>query len=119
MGRPLNKRHFGNPANDGNQLEVEAWIPGGSGMVTAWVVAQKSNTTYIVTDGTDTGRCRLQSDAITGAGQMRIVVSPFGGGTEYTKILNTHIVKTYEGNMYRWYRNRAAAAAGEADLDFS
>jgi len=78
MGRPLNRRFFGDPSSIGNQLNVEAWIPGGVGVVSAWIDNQKSNTTYTVTDGTDTGRCKLQQESITGPGQMRIEVMPFG-----------------------------------------
>ena len=60
MGRPLNKKLFGDPSAPGNQFNVEAWIPGGSGAVSAWILRQHTNTTYLVTDGGDTGRCRLQ-----------------------------------------------------------
>lgn len=78
MGRPLDDKFFGDPSDSGNQLSVEAWIPGGGSAVTAWIIKQNSNTTYTVTDGTDTGRCKLQAEPITGAGQMRIAVMPFG-----------------------------------------
>ena len=121
MGRPLNKRFFGDPASPGSQLEVEAWIPGAMGPSSpfAWIVEQNSNTTYTLDDGSFTGRCKLQADAITGPGQMRIVVSPFPSGTEYARILNAHQVKTFEGNVYSWQAAFAADEFDEADLNFS
>jgi len=118
MGRPLNKKWFGDPAGPGNQLNVVAFIPGGAGAVAAWIVKQHSNTTYTVTDGGDTGRCKLQATVPTAAGEARIEVSPFIGGTEYVRILNAHQVKTFEGNVYSW-SELAADAASEADLDLS
>lgn len=121
MGRPLNKKFFGDPAGVGNQLEVEAWIPGAGATASpfAWIVEQHTNTTYTVTDGSDTGRCKLQADAVAGPGQMRIAVSPFVGGTEYARILNAHQVKTFEGNVYAWSELSNADSFKEADLDFS
>ena len=119
MGRPLRDEFFGDPSSPGAQLNVEAWIPGGVGAVSAWIVKQNSNTTYTVTDGTDIGRCKLQSDTITSAGQMRIEVSPAPGGTEYARILNAHQVKTFNGNVYSWDVIIAAVEDDEADLNFS
>ena len=119
MGRPLNKKFFGDPSGAGQQINVTAWIPGGGGAVSAWIVKQNSNTTYTVTDGTDTGRCKLQEATPTAAGQMQIEVSPAVGGTEYVKILNAHQVKTFEGNVYKWDALVAASAYNEADVDLS
>lgn len=118
MGRPLNKKFFGDPASPGNQLRVEAWIPGGSGSVTAWIVKQHTNNTYTVSDGSDTGRCKLQEAGISAAGQMRLPVTPFGGATEYGRILNAHQVKTWEGNVYSW-SELSADEVGEADPDLA
>lgn len=78
MGRPLNKKLFGDPTTLGNQFNIEAWIPGGSGSVSAWILRQHTNNTYLVTDGSDTGRCRLQEGVLTGQGQMRMTAMPFG-----------------------------------------
>jgi hypothetical protein len=121
MGRPLNSRFFGNFADSGLQLQVEAWVPGaGSSTTNAYVVRQRTNLVYEVTDGSNTGECTLQPDAITAEGQMRVSVSPFGGGTEYVRILNAHDVKTWAGNTYQWTpADEAAAESGEADVNLS
>jgi hypothetical protein len=84
MGRPLNKKFFGNPSSPGSQLQVEAWIPGGGGVVTAWIVKQNTNTTYTVTDGSDTGRCKLQAEVPAAEGEMRIAVTPYDGVADVT-----------------------------------
>lgn len=78
MGRPLNKSLMGNPSLDGKQFFIEAWIPGGSDGVTAWILEQKTNNQYIVTDDSNTGRCRLQKETLTAEGQMRMAGMPFG-----------------------------------------
>ena len=124
MGRPLNKKFFTDAATapgsaPGSQIQnVNAYIPGaGSAVTDAWIVKQHSNTTYTVTDGTDTGRCKLTNKSAEWAsGEMSIEVSPYAGGTEYVKILNAHQVKTFEGNVYKW-SDLAAAADNEADID--
>lgn len=94
MGRPLNKKWFGNPTGPGSQINVEAFIPGGSGVVTAWIVNQKSNTTYTITDGTHTGRCKLQAAALTAAGQCRISVTPFDGVPNVTALGTISLAET-------------------------
>jgi len=121
MGKTVNKKFFGDPSDAGNQLEVEAWIPGAGAAASpfAWIVKQNTNTTYTITDGVDTGRCKLQATAATGPGQMRVAVSPFTGGTEYARILNAHQVKTFEGNVFAWSELSNADSFDEADLDFS
>lgn len=118
MGRPLNSNFFGNFSDPGLQLKVEAWIPGaGSSTSNAYVVRQRSNTTYEVSDGTNTGECKLQQDPVNNSGEMRISVNPFGGGTEYVRILNAHDVKTFDGNTYQWTpADEAPDNAKEADV---
>lgn len=121
MGRPLNSQFFGNFADPGLQLQVTAWIPGtGSSTSNAYIVRQRSNLVYEVTDGTNTGECKLQQDPVAAEGQMRVSVTPFGGGTEYVRILNAHDVKTWAGNTYQWTpADQPAAEAGEADVNLS
>jgi len=95
MGRPLNKRFFGDPAMPGSQLKVEAWIPGGTGVVTGWILKQNSNTTYTVTDGTDTGRIKLQANPPTAEGEGRILVVPYDGVPNVTAT-GTAVITTGE-----------------------
>lgn len=99
MGRPLNKRYFGDFSNSGQQLVVEADL--GSGIVNAWVVKQKGTRTYVLTDGTDTMTCRLV-ETITGPGEATIEVYPFSGPTQYVYTLLAHRVKTQDGQNLVW-----------------
>lgn len=99
MGRPLNKKYFGNPTGAGNQIVVQADL--GSGVVPGWIVRQKGTRTYDVTDGVDTLRCRLV-ETITGPGEATISVATFAGPIETTYTLLSHRVKTHQGNDTPW-----------------
>lgn len=121
MGRPIKKSMFGDVANPGKQLRVtNAWISGAPAASTnpVWVVKQINPRRFIVSDGVTVGEVILQAGAITAAGQARIAVSVFGGGTEYARNIQSKKVKTFEGNVYFWNRDLAADQAGEADLPF-
>lgn len=122
MGRPIKKSLFGDVAQTGKQLVVsEAWIAGASAVSTdpVWVVKQINPKRFIVSDGTNEGEVFLQSGAITAAGQARIAVTVFGGGTEYARNIQTHKVKTFEGNSYFWNKDVPASVVGEADIPFA
>ena len=123
MGRPLRKQNFGNTGDAGPQLLVRADI--GAGEEDCWIEDQPGSRTYSVASvaggatPTRTGRVKLQAGAITGVGQARLVVSPFGGGTKYAKTLLQHTVKTWDDNTYIWKLGVAAAVAGEATVAFA
>lgn len=84
MGRPVKKVNFGNTATSGSQVQVTAYL-GGSAKA-AYVVKQVGTNSYIVTDGTDTARVKLQSTAPTADGQARCLVKNFGGSTSTVTI---------------------------------
>lgn len=120
MGRPLKKSLFGNPSASGKQLVLsEAWISGAasaSAPNSVWIVKQISPRRFKVSDGTVEGEVYLQDGPVTAAGQARIAVAVFGGGTEYARSINSKVVKTYTGGVYRWNKDVAASQAGEANL---
>lgn len=99
MGRPLNKKYFGNPATAGLQLTVVADL--GNGPVNAWIVEQVGTRRYIMTDGTNTATCTLVN-VITGPGEAVMTVNVSGGGTETARIVQAHRVKTFEGSNLGW-----------------
>lgn len=99
MGRPLNKKYFGDPAGAGTQVTVNADL--GSGVVSGWIVRQKGTRLYDITDGTDTLRCRLV-ETITGPGEAKIETTLFGGAKESVRTLQAHRVKSYEGKDLPW-----------------
>ena len=74
MGRPLNKRYFGEPTAAGNEIKVQ--FHNGTASVAGWIVKQKGSKRFVCTDGTATATCTLvdaASAALT-AGQMTITV---------------------------------------------
>ena len=123
MGRPLRKQNFGNTGDAGAQLQVHADI--GAGEELCWVQDQPGSRTYTVASVAGgatplrTGRVTLQAGAITAEGQARLVVTPFGGGTEYARTLLQHTVKTWSDNTYTWKLGVAAAATGEATVAYA
>jgi hypothetical protein len=78
MGRPTNRKFFGDPASAGYQIAVSAWFTGGVGPVAAWIESQRSNKVYVVTNGVLTQSLRLVQGAPLAAGQMQVVVQPQG-----------------------------------------
>lgn len=115
MGRPLKDKFFGNVANSGKQLQVEVWFTGEASVVTGWVTRQRGTGKYEVTDGTNTEVFVLADHYPAQEGEACILVEPFGGSTEYARVIHNRTVKTHEGNRYRW-STEAASEPGEADL---
>lgn len=108
MGRPLNKKYFGEPAvKDGNQLEVSADLGSGT-QNNLWIVRQKGTRLYDITDGSTVLRCRLV-ESISGPGEATITVTPQSGPTETTYTLQAHRVKTWQGNDVTWHFDAATA----------
>ena len=120
MGRPLRKQNFGNILDAGPQLQVRADL--GVGEEDCWIVDQPGSRTYTVYSVAGgltparVGRVKLQAGAISAVGEARLVVSPFGGGTEYGRTLQQHTIKTWEGNQYAWELGVTASVAGAATL---
>lgn len=99
MGRPINKKYFGNPANPGNQLVVQANL--GSGIVPAWIKKQMGTRKFLVTNGVITKICYLVEN-ITGPGQAIIDVIKSSGPNERVRTLQSKRVKTWNNNDYVW-----------------
>ena len=67
------------------------------------LVANAADTTMTLTPSSgDTAVLKLVNSATPAAGEMSIAVSPVTGGTEYARIINAHLVKTFAGNTYAW-----------------
>ena len=106
MGRPLNKRNFGNPANPGTQIEVECNLTGTP--TTGWIVRQRSNVEYEVSDGVDTVRCKLV-DVITGPAQFRVVAENDLAESFSVRSLHARRVKTFDVQDKPWSYEPATA----------
>lgn len=107
MGRPINKRLIGDPAQDG--VQVTATINLGAGPVAGTIVSQRSNRRYRVRNaGGDEGNCLLVDSGTPGEGEMSVSVLPLGADPldiEYASNINNRTVRTFQGNVYGWPEN--------------
>lgn len=88
MGRPLNKKYFGDPLDDGNQLSVDVWFTGEGSAEPGWIVRQRGTGIFEITNGTLTERLKLQNSAPSAEGQASMQVNPFGT-TGVTAVVDT------------------------------
>jgi hypothetical protein len=103
MGRPVNKRYFGD-YDTGTQLRVAAHT--GNGAVdTSYIIAQKGTNQFRVTDGTTELECRLV-DKATGSvllGEMVIFGTAAGVNDRLPiKKLFNRTATDFDGNRYSW-----------------
>jgi len=88
MGRPLNKRYFGEPTAGGNEIKVR-YRATGEAEANGWIVKQLGSKKFRCTDGTNTEDCTL-ADVSQGSldeGDMTITVKDDGGtARQVTKI---------------------------------
>ena len=120
MGRPLQKKFFGDPARPGSQIVLNsAWLPGESAAINdCYIVKQVGTGRYLVTDGTKSGVVRLVAAAPAKAGEGQLVVNKFGGGTEAVKVIHNRTIKTWSGASFAWSL-AAAAKTGEVTMRFA
>jgi triphosphoribosyl-dephospho-CoA synthetase len=103
MGRPVNKRNFGDPA-DGTNLTVRAYV--GARDTQAYIVAQKGTNKFKVSNnaGDATAICRLVNKA-TGslvAGEMLIEAMDTAGERVVVKKLFNRTATDFNNNRYTW-----------------
>lgn len=104
MGRPLNKRYFGEPTAGGDQLKVQ--FHNGTASVKGWIVKQLGTKKFRCTDGTVVADCHI-TDAASAAlteGQMSITVKDdLGVAKQITKIAAHKVtVNTGESVAYNY-----------------
>ena len=126
MGRPLNKKFFGDPASAGYQLTLVAYLDAAHGAESCYILSQKGSRTYLVAavaDHSRTGRVILQEATPAAVGQAQMAVVPANGSggalpTEYARTVEAHIVKTWEDHTYDWYVGVSVSSldAGQATL---
>ena len=88
MGRPLNKRYFGEPTAGGNEIKVR-FRATGQAEANGWIVKQLGSKKFRCTDGTNTEDCTLADKAqgTLAVGDMTITVKDDGGtARQVTKI---------------------------------
>lgn len=102
MGRPLNKRYFGEPTAGGNEIKVRYFAPGQS-EANGWIVKQKGSKKFVCTDGTNEALCTLvdASQGALTAGQMTITVDDNGTARQVTKIAGRKVTMD-NGAQIKW-----------------
>jgi len=104
MGRPINKRNFGDPA-DGTNLTVSAFVDGEVDHQ-AYIVNQKGTNKFTVSNnaGTVTAVCRLSEATPLSAGLMTIAgMNEAGETVKIKKLFNrTAVDYTSNSNRYTW-----------------
>lgn len=103
MGRPLNKRYFGEPTVAGNEIKVQ--FNNGNGSVPGYIVNQKGSKRFNVSNagGTETGLCTLvdKASAALAAGEMSITVDDGGVAKQVTKISGRKVTLD-DGTVKPW-----------------
>ena len=104
MGRPVNKRNFGDPA-DGTNLTVRAYVGGGIDEQ-AYIVDQRGTNKVTVSNnaGAATAVCRLVNKATdsVAAGEMVIEGFDAGGVRRVIQKLFNRTAVDFDNNRYTW-----------------
>lgn len=104
MGRPVNKRNFGDPA-DGTNITVRAYVGGGIDEQ-AYIVDQRGTNKFTVSNNgaTATAIVRLVNKATASIAAGEMVLEGFdttGGRKTIKKIFNRTAVD-WDNNRYTW-----------------
>ena len=104
MGRPVNKRNFGDPA-DGTNLTVRAYI-GAAVDEQAYIVDQRGTNKFTVSNnaGNATAVCRLVNKATdsVAAGEMVIEGFDTNGGRKVIQKLFNRTAVDFDNKRYTW-----------------
>ena len=80
MGRPLNKRNFGDTGDAGQQISVSADVGAGAGA--GFIVKQKGSKRFLCSVGGTTAVCKMVTGA-PGVGEVRITLADSAAGTYF------------------------------------
>jgi hypothetical protein len=123
MARSLNKKFFGLASGAGSQIVATVKFKDGA-VAEGYIVKQvgarrflfeKTSVGAYLPSSTTATKAKLVGAAPANIGEAAVIVSPFGGGTEYAKKITAKKVSTFSGNVYVW-STMLADAVGEADI---
>ena len=108
MGRPLNKRFFGTPTENG--LEIKVQFHNGTGSVNGWIVKQLGSKKFRCSDGTVERDCFLvdksaadgNTPAAVTAGEMTITVKDDAGALKQVTKISGKKVTLDTGETIAW-----------------
>ena len=124
MGRPINKRFFGEPAAGGNEIKVRFRATGET-EANGWITKQLGSKKFRCTDGTDVEDCTLADKAqgTLAAGDMTITVKDDGGTARQVTKIAGRMVTLDTGARIAWNfddaNNDGAVEMEEAGTDDS
>ena len=102
MGRPINKRFFGEPTSGGSEIKVQ--FHNGTGSVNGWIIKQLGSKKFRCTDGVATTDCLLVDKAAgaIAAGEMSIVVKDDAGAVKQVTKISAKKVTLDTGATIAW-----------------
>jgi hypothetical protein len=117
MGRPVNKKFFGDPASAGYQIAVTAFFTGEGASEPGYIVSQRSNSVYVVESvagpGTRSESLKLVEGAPS-AGEMQVVVTPITGQELTAAQDETDFVGSFDGGT--GYTNADSLTLSNGDI---
>ena len=117
MGRPINKRFFGEPTAGGNEIKVR-YRATGQAEANGWIVKQLGSKKFRCYDGTNTMDCTLvdKSQGTLEVGDMTITVKDDGGtARQVTKIAGRKVTLD-SGTSIAWSFDAYNAATGVVEM---
>jgi hypothetical protein len=118
MGRPLNKRFFGEPTANGNEIKVR-FRATGQAEANGWIVKQLGSKKFRCYDGTNTMDCTIvdKAQGTLAVGDMTITVKDDGGtARQVTKIAGRKVTLD-SGASIAWSFDAYNAAAGVVEME--
>lgn len=116
MGRPVDNRIIGNTSATGNQIECT--VNFGVGNNTGYIVKQFSLNKFYVSDFNETKLCKLVDSNFLNTNEFCVTVQPLSGPVEYAKRIESNLVVTHSGNVYKWVMG-APSTTQEATIQHS
>ena len=103
MGRPLNKRFFGEPTADGTEIKVR-FRATGQVEANGWIVKQLGSKKFRCYDGTNTMDCHIvdKAQGTLAVGDMTITVKDDGGTARQVTKIAGRMVTLDSGDRIAW-----------------
>ena len=118
MGRPINKRFFGEPTANGNEIKVR-FRATGQAEANGWIVKQLGSKKFRCYDGTNTMDCTIvdKAQGTLAVGDMTITVKDDGGtARQVTKIAGRKVTLD-SGVSIAWSFDAYNAATGVVEME--
>jgi hypothetical protein len=119
MGRPLNKRFFGEPTVGGNEIKVR-FFAAGQAEANGWIVKQLGSKKFRCNNGDDNpGDCTLvdKAQGTLAAGEMTITVKDDGGTARQVTKISGRMVTLDTGAKIAWGFDAYGAVTDQVEME--